>query len=54
VQTRKEPDGTLPQEVLRGLSWSFIGTRFTDRAAFEEKVRVYQIAICGEDIWQPG
>jgi hypothetical protein len=50
---RKGPDAILPKEVLRRVYWSFIGAPFADRAAFDEKVRQYQMTIGGKDTWRP-
>src|SRR5262245_44226194 len=43
----------FPQEVLRGVSWSFIGKPFADRDAFDREVRQYQLDIREEDSWRP-
>jgi hypothetical protein len=50
---RKRPDATLPKEVLPRAYWSFSGAPFAERAAFDEKVRQYQMTIGGQDTWQP-
>ena len=45
--------GGLPERVLHGLCWSFRGGEYTNRAAFDEDVKQYQIDILGRDSWSP-
>jgi hypothetical protein len=44
----------LPERVMGEVLWSFNSAPFADRAAFDARVRQYQIMIRKEDTWQPG
>jgi hypothetical protein len=53
MASRNGPRAALPNQVLGGVYWSFIGAPFADRADFDDEVRRYQIDIGGKDTWQP-
>ena len=44
--------GSLPPELLWGVSWTFRGEPFADRAAFDAAVAEYQDPDRGE-VWRP-
>jgi len=49
----EQPGAALARHAMRGVCWSFIGSPFPTRAAFEAEARQYQIDITGEDSWRP-
>jgi hypothetical protein len=48
----QDNSGTYPPEVLWGVSWTFRGQPFTDRAAFDAAVAEFQSPEHGS-VWRP-
>src|SRR5687768_16670883 len=48
----QDDTGSLPRELLGGVSWAFRGEPFADRAAFDVAVAEYQSPDRGE-VWRP-
>lgn len=45
--------GAWPPTLVQSVSWTFRGTAFTDRSAFDAAVAAFQDAERGE-VWRPG